>query len=879
MKELCSCNDCRKPHAGYVTPWCSLLHEDDSCAVLHLWYKMDILRQEARKRLAYLGISNGYQNVPDVNDLCGVEPSGTAVPLQLSYAESDLREELKKRLAYLGAASGYVNAPDVHDLVGVEPSGTPVPLQLSYTESDLRTELRKRLAYLGAASGYQNAPNVNDLVGVEPTGTPVPLHFTFSPSDIQTQAKAMLAYLGAANGYQNVPNIDDLVSNYSASTGTSLLLSYTLDALKEEIEKKTAFLGKFRRSEDTPHLLDLIAVTNDENELLMSFIKEAMIDVWNILSAPFVSVSKSVWWQDTATTTYPVGAYYQFDMNYSAAYDINPLNQAVLNALVERIIYKWLLYAYPNDAAQYDANFQQATAEMQVYCNDFKAKAANIFTPLVKEAMMDVWNVLSAPFVAVTKKAWWQDTATAAYPIGVHYDFSVEYTLTTSETDALERLLLEAIVARVISKWLVLAYPEEAAKFDTTYQQTIAAIPQRVNDFKARWSGLFVPFAKEAVSEVWNTLSAPFVAVEKKAWWQDAATATYTAGAHYTFEVNYVLAPNETDALQHIVLDALASRIIYKWLLASYPDEAPKFDTSYQQAITAIPQRVNEFKARWSGLLVPFAKEAMTEVWNSLAAPFVGITKKAWWQDTATATYTVGVHYLFNVNYVLTTSETDTLQHIVLDALASRIIYKWLLASYPDEAVKFDNTYKQALEAIPQRVNEFKARWSGLFVPFAKAAMADVYKELGIHMPRHDKAYWFREGQETVIFTDSPLPSPAVTFHAGQYVEYNNDLYIAIQDGSSDDFVGKLVPTEDYRDSVHFGILWCCNHNVNAVEPLDTAIFETLVARIVYKWVMKAYPVEADTYLADYNENLEHVRDFARMLEGPQFVNRIPRMF
>lgn len=619
----------------------------------------------------------------------------------------------------------------------------------------------------------------------------------------------MLAYLGAANGYQNIPNIDDLVGTYNSTSGTQLLLSFPLATLKEEIEKKTAYLGKFRRTEEAVHLLDLIAVTEDESELLLSFVKEAMMDVWNILSAPFVAVSKEAWWQNVATTSYQVGVHYQFGVNYSAAYDINPLKQSILNALVERIIYKWLLYAYPGDAAQYDTNFQQATAEVQACCKDFKARAANIFAPLAKEAMMDVWNVLSAPFVAVSKKAWWQESATTTYQIGAYYYFDVNYVLTTEEKDALQRILLEAIVARVISKWLVL----------------------------------------------------------------------------------------------------------------SYPDEAPKFDTAYQQAIAAIPQRVNEFKARWSGLLVPFAKEAMSEVWNALSAPFVGISKKAW--------YNSGVQYQFDVNYALTDNETDSLHHIVLDALASRIIYKWLLASYPDEAPKFDTAYQQAIAVIPQRVNEFKARWSGLFIPFTKAAMADLYSVLNMYMPRHEKAYWFREGRDTVSFdssgTDPNLlhlsqlsevddegfliadnipvddegyiriaetavddegyiisdgsETEPVTFYASQYVIVDGKLYIAIEDGDSSDYIGKIVPTEDYRDSVHYGILWHCQHNINAVEPLDTAIFETLVARIVYKWVAKAYPVEAEAYLAEYNENAERIREFARIMEGPQIVNRIPRMF
>lgn len=564
MKEICQCN-CSTPALRYRTPWCSLLMQDSCCStpnsLLHLWYKIDLLRAETRQRLAYLGRKDAYQNVPDVND----------------------------------------------------------------------------------------------LVGIEPTGTATPLHLSFSATTLQDEAKTMLSYLGASAGHQNLPSIDDLVGG-NTNAYSQLMLTYSKATLKEEIEKKTAYLGKFRRTEDSVHLLDLIAMTDDEDDLFVSFAKEAMTDVWTALSAPFVAVDKYAHWIDTASAGNPVGIRYYFGVYYNSSnYEIVPLEQAVLGALVERIIYKWLLYAYPDAAGQYDTNYQQAIAEVTLRCNDFKARAAGVFTPLAKDAMMDVWSVLSAPFVAVSKRAWWQDTATTDYQVGVQYYFDVNYVLTSNDTAALRRTVLEALVARIIYKWLVLAYPGEAEKFDAFYQQ--------------------------------------------------------------------------------------------------------------------------------------------------------------------------------------------------------------------------------ALAAIPQRVNEFKARWTGLFVPYAKAAMADIYDALHTYLPRHEKAYFWREGKDTAVFTDNPLPSPAVTFTEGQYVEYNGDLYVAIEDGSSDDFAGKLVPTEDYRDSIHYGIVWRCSSSINAVEPLDVAVFEALVARIIYKWLSYAYPDEAPRYLSEYEEHLDKIRRRGAILAGAQIVNRIPRMF
>lgn len=168
-----------------------------------------------------------------------------------------------------------------------------------------------------------------------------------------------------------------------------------------------------------------------------------------------------------------------------------------------------------------------------------------------------------------------------------------------------------------------------------------------------------------------------------------------------------------------------------------------------------------------------------------------------------------------------------------------------------------------------------------LFVPFAKAAMSDVFDVLHTYMPKREKAIFWREGKETAVFTDDEgLPDPPVVFHAGQYVEYNGELYMAIDDGDSDNITGKLVPTEDYRDSIHYGLNWkCCGSNINAVEPLDTAIFEALVARIIYKWLCYSYPNEAPRYLNEWNECLNQIKHRCNILNGPQIVNRTPRLY
>lgn len=57
-------------------------------------------------------------------------------------------------------------------------------------------------------------------------------------------------------------------------------LWYPWENLKQEIGMRTAYLGKLRSSEQAVHLLDLIHLTDDEEELMMSYAQNAMAKVY-----------------------------------------------------------------------------------------------------------------------------------------------------------------------------------------------------------------------------------------------------------------------------------------------------------------------------------------------------------------------------------------------------------------------------------------------------------------------------------------------------------------------------------------------------------------------------------------------------------------------
>lgn len=115
-------------------------------------------------------------------------------------------------------------------------------------------------------------------------------------------------------------------------------------------------------------------------------------------------------------------------------------------------------------------------------------------------------------------------------------------------------------------------------------------------------------------------------------------------------------------------------------------------------------------------------------------------------------------------------------------------------------------------------------------------------------------------------------------FQEGDYVEWNGQLYRAIKHGNANYPSECLVLTDDYRDSIHYLIGFPKDKYLNIVEALDTAVFEALVARIIFKWLEYAYPDEAERYLTAYNEELEKIKKRCALIIGGQIVNRIPRL-
>lgn len=114
------------------------------------------------------------------------------------------------------------------------------------------------------------------------------------------------------------------------------------------------------------------------------------------------------------------------------------------------------------------------------------------------------------------------------------------------------------------------------------------------------------------------------------------------------------------------------------------------------------------------------------------------------------------------------------------------------------------------------------------------------------------------------------------TFKKGDYVLLNNELYIAQADGDVNDISVLQKQEYDFRESVHYLLEYPNYLNENMIEPIDTAVFEALVNRVIFKWLMLAYPDEAENYLALYNEALQQVK--SRFVRSNPIVKRTPRI-
>lgn len=163
-----------------------------------------------------------------------------------------------------------------------------------------------------------------------------------------------------------------------------------------------------------------------------------------------------------------------------------------------------------------------------------------------------------------------------------------------------------------------------------------------------------------------------------------------------------------------------------------------------------------------------------------------------------------------------------------------------------------------------------------LFMSFARTAMQKVFTYIGSATVYIDKAYRFETNPKTIAVIAGVTPT--ITYQKLDYVIMDGELYIATDDGDSDT-LANLVPTKDYRNSIHYLIQLHKKCNRNYIEPLEQAIFDALVYYIIWQWLLSAYPDNADVYKALFEEALADIRRYINLLfPAGAITNKIPRI-
>lgn len=178
-----------------------------------------------------------------------------------------------------------------------------------------------------------------------------------------------------------------------------------------------------------------------------------------------------------------------------------------------------------------------------------------------------------------------------------------------------------------------------------------------------------------------------------------------------------------------------------------------------------------------------------------------------------------------------------------------------------------------------------------MFIPYLKAAMADVFDVLQVLAKHHPCAYLWNEGRITIpmqeVVSDSDeMPEPIV-IPPGAWVEYQKadgtkELYVALQGGTTADDIHNMELFEfqpiDFRHSVHYVLSQPDWMIPSIVDALDVAVFEALTYDVIYQWFMTAYPSEAEAALILYNAQIEKLKKrLQSRINNVSYI--IPRVF
>jgi hypothetical protein len=339
------------------------------------------------------------------------------------------------------------------------------------------------------------------------------------------------------------------------SSNNTIHFSYNLLSLQKEIEKRTFYLGKYRKSEEAQHLMDLIGMSRDEGDLLYPFVKAAMADVYDNLNLHTTHITKLYEWKEPSDAIV-IAKIPQLNELQSSS-----INVAELPDGRSIVVSGTITDGGLKNGGNVDTSIYRIATRATV---EVTTKYGIIGTDVVIQQKKTInFDIPSEYLRSLGNNQWQIVPFSIPVPLDAQSNMITEETIANIGTVSLEQgtMVLEEINPTFLPEGTIIKVD------DITY-------------------------------EITEDTDSTKLKLNKQAKQVDP-NETLVEGIHYYLSVpNYInlssLAPLDT-----AIMEALVNRIIWKWLVLSYPAEAATYDTLYQDNLKSIALRCNIFNKHW----------------------------------------------------------------------------------------------------------------------------------------------------------------------------------------------------------------------------------------------------------------------------------------
>lgn len=348
------------------------------------------------------------------------------------------------------------------------------------------------------------------------------------------------------------------------SSGTSTLhFFYKLKDLQREIEKRTFYLGKFRKSEEAPHLLDLIGMSTDEGDLLYSYINAAMADVYDDINKHTLHIAKDyVFKTHSAQDVITLKAVPQptinsnLNTNTQLNFTINPDGASA--TLAGSITFQSTdveLDEVAKNYTKYDLHIDvelDYTTEATSLITGTQSTPTHVLSYRLNEACLSFDSVNNLIIIM---------------PQIIEFDVAPQTPFVSNEV----------VTSVAFKKITGISVTEKA--------------PTKLNALDVvDYNGTQYVVKQDTDSSSFD-VARDFEPLNTAEDWLD--------GIHYYLEIPNFINETHIHPLDNAILEALCNRVIFKWLVNSYPEESPTFNTMYEQALDTIKTRCLIFNRHW----------------------------------------------------------------------------------------------------------------------------------------------------------------------------------------------------------------------------------------------------------------------------------------